>query len=246
MTLVALIDDHQLFSASLAVALRAEGFEVDTPQLSSLEAVLGAVLARRPNVVMLDRDLGALGKGEDLIGPIARAGCSVMVVSASLDDVVVGRCLAAGAVACVLKNERFDALLATIALVARGEYPVSPPERYRLIDTWRTWQASTDATTDAFAQLTPREASVLGKLMDGQTVKSIAREGFVSEATVRTQVRGILTKLDVTSQLEAVVMALRTGWRPARSPDAGESPTGHCRSSADQRMSPRSPPSPSP
>jgi two-component system nitrate/nitrite response regulator NarL len=240
MTLVSLIDDHQLFSASLAVALRAEGFEVDTPQLSSLEALLAAILAQRPSVVMLDRDLGALGRGEDLIGPIARAGCSVMVVSATLDDVVVGRCLAAGAVACVLKNERFDVLLATIASVARGEYPVSPPERYRLIDTWRTWQASTDTTTDAFAQLTPREASVLGQLMDGQTVKSIAREGFVSEATVRTQVRGILTKLDVTSQLEAVVMALRTGWRPANPSADGVPAAGDRRSGLERRRVPPS------
>lgn len=238
MALVSLVDDHRLFTASLAVALRAEGFEVDTPQLTNLEAVLQTIRDRRPDVVMLDRALGALGSGEDLVAPLTQAGCSVMVLSATLDDVVVGRCLAAGAVVCLRKSEPFDVLLSTIGSVARGEVPVPQSERYRLIDSWRSWQTSADATNDAFAQLTPREASVLAQLMDGQSVKTIARESLVSEATVRTQVRGILTKLDVASQLEAVVMALRAGWRPTTPSIAATPSAGEGREGTDRRRTP--------
>jgi two-component system, NarL family, nitrate/nitrite response regulator NarL len=221
MALVSLVDDHQLFSAALAVALRADGFDVHTPQLSSLQGVRDTILARNPDVAMVDRDLGSLGSGEALLAPIARSGTSVIVISGTLDDVVVGRCLAAGAVGCLSKSEPFHVLLTAIGTAARGDAFVSQAERYRLIDAWRKWQASTDATADAFAHLTPREAVVLGRLMNGMSVKAIANEGVVSEATVRTQVRGILTKLDVTSQLEAVVMALRTGWRPDQHSVAG-------------------------
>lgn len=212
MTLVTLVDDHRLFSASMAVALRAEGLDVEVPALSSLASVRDAIEESRPAVVMLDRDLGPLGSGEALIAPIAEARCPVMVVSGSLDDVAAGRCLALGATVCLPKSDPFDVLLDTVVRVAKRDTVVCDAERYRLIDTWRGWRASADAMASPFAQLTGREASVLRALMDGRSVKGIANDSFVSEATVRTQVRGILTKLGCTSQLEAVAMALRAGW----------------------------------
>jgi DNA-binding NarL/FixJ family response regulator len=68
-------------------------------------------------------------------------------------------------------------------------------------------------------RLTPREAQVLRELMAGHQVGEIARTWFVSETTVRTQVKAILTKLEVRSQLAAVGLAHRAGWQP---PDAAE------------------------
>ena len=59
-----------------------------------------------------------------------------------------------------------------------------------------------------------RETEVLGHLMKGRAVRQIAERGAVSEATVRTQVKSILAKLEVTSQLAAVGVAHRVGWRP--------------------------------
>ena len=50
--------------------------------------------------------------------------------------------------------------------------------------------------------------------MKGQTVREIATECVVAEATVRTQVKSILAKLEVTSQLAAVGLAHRVGWKP--------------------------------
>jgi DNA-binding NarL/FixJ family response regulator len=59
-----------------------------------------------------------------------------------------------------------------------------------------------------------REREVLAHLMKGRTVREIAVSGVVSEATVRTQVKAILAKLDVTSQIAAVGLAHQVGWRP--------------------------------
>ncbi len=63
-----------------------------------------------------------------------------------------------------------------------------------------------------FHCLTAREGQVLRALAEGVGVAAIAADWFVSEATVRSQVRGVLTKLGVTSQLEAVAAAHRCGW----------------------------------
>ena len=63
-----------------------------------------------------------------------------------------------------------------------------------------------------FLTLTQREREVLTELTRGKSVDCIANEWVVSEATVRTQVRGVLTKLDVRSQLAAVAKARSAGW----------------------------------
>jgi len=67
---------------------------------------------------------------------------------------------------------------------------------------------------DRVDRLTAREAQVLGHLMRGQTVHEIAATSFVSEATVRTQVKAILAKLEVSSQIAAVGLAHQIGWHP--------------------------------
>ena len=54
---------------------------------------------------------------------------------------------------------------------------------------------------------------MLHRLCEGESVQRIAAESYVSVATVRTQVRAILQKLDVGSQLEAVAIAYRSGWQ---------------------------------
>jgi DNA-binding NarL/FixJ family response regulator len=61
--------------------------------------------------------------------------------------------------------------------------------------------------------LTPRERQVLGRLIEGNSVRDIARANVVSEATVRTQVKSILGKLEVSSQLAAVGLAHQVGWQ---------------------------------
>ncbi|HXW80901.1 MAG TPA: helix-turn-helix transcriptional regulator [Acidimicrobiales bacterium] len=63
-----------------------------------------------------------------------------------------------------------------------------------------------------FDRLTPREQEVLSALMRGDTARDICKHSFVAMPTVRSQIRSILTKLGVSSQLAAVVLAYRSGW----------------------------------
>ena len=94
--------------------------------------------------------------------------------------------------------------------------------------------------------LTPREGAVLGHLMKGHTVREIAIHSYVSEATVRTQVKSILSKLQVSSQIAAVGLAHRVGWRPlaiavyfarSRASSARPTPGRPCRHSSHARGS---------
>jgi DNA-binding NarL/FixJ family response regulator len=63
--------------------------------------------------------------------------------------------------------------------------------------------------------LTRRELEVLGMMVEGMSACEMARESYVSLATVRTQIRSILQKLSVNSQLEAAALAWAWGWQPA-------------------------------
>lgn len=84
----------------------------------------------------------------------------------------------------------------------------------------------TDEQARAFKHLTPRERQVLLALMRGATAQQICKESYVSLPTVRSQIRSVLSKLGVRSQLAAVVVAYRSGW-PATEPNqADQSPTG--------------------
>lgn len=79
-----------------------------------------------------------------------------------------------------------------------------------------------------FQRLSRRERQVLSALMRGDSARDISRESYVSVPTVRSQIRSILIKLGVSSQLAAVALAYRTGWSDEsdveRRPQPGELP----------------------
>lgn len=65
-----------------------------------------------------------------------------------------------------------------------------------------------------FETLTPRERDVLTKLMRGVTARQISEQDCVSIATVRSQIHSVISKLGVSTQLAAVVLAFQSGWPP--------------------------------
>ena len=208
-----LIDDHQLLAHSLGLALGFEGITCTIPELTDRDSLMGCVLQAAPALVLLDLDLGeGVGNGATLVAPLVAAGCRVLVVSGSTDDDQICATLAAGAVGVVAKSAPFDELLATVLAVARGEEVMSALERASRLDAARRRQDERRATLAPFERLSTREAEVLQVLAHGQSVAAIATASVVSEATVRSQVRAVLQKLGVNSQLEAVAMAHRHRW----------------------------------
>ena len=214
MTLCALIvDDHGVLADGLAMALRAEELPARVHVPASAAGILEAVAEEQPQLVLLDLDLGLdQGSGVDLVAPLRALGPRVLVLTGSTDRLVHARCIEAGAAGVASKGEPFDRLLDAIRRAARGESPMGRRRQEELLEELRRARAARSERLAPFERLTPREASVLLALAEGRSAEAIARASYVSLPTVRTQIRGILVKLGVGSQLAAVGMAIERGW----------------------------------
>lgn len=215
---VLIIEDHALFAESLELALSLEGYDVRRAQHpapgSSASAMLAAAIRMRPRIVLLDLDLGEYGDGARLIAPLVNADIRVVVVTGCTDRARWGECLRNGARKVLLKTRPLNEILATVRRINQGFPVMDRSERDELIQLWYQRRLQQEVTTSRLERLTPREREVLGQLMAGHPVREIAELSVVSEATVRTQVKSILAKLEVSSQLAAVGMAHSVDWRP--------------------------------
>jgi two-component system nitrate/nitrite response regulator NarL len=215
---VVIVEDHALFAEALELALTVEGYDVRRVTIPDKEqapgALVTAITRRHPRVVLLDLDLGRFGDGEKLIAPLARAGINIVVMTASIDRARWGEAVRLGARKVLAKSQPLNDILATVRRLNQGLQVMTREEREALLQTWATERAGLVDLEARLDLLTVREREVLAHLMKGQTVREIAEVGVVSEATVRTQVKSILSKLDVTSQLAAVGLAHKVGWRP--------------------------------
>jgi two-component system, NarL family, nitrate/nitrite response regulator NarL len=213
---VLIIEDHTLFAESLELALSLEGYDVRRAEIrdESPSTLLSAAIRARPRIVLLDLDLGRLGTGTRLIRPLVAAGVNVVVVTAFSDEARWGECLRLGARTVLQKTRPLNEILAAVRRINHGFPVMDRGERERLIQLWHDQQQERGQLHQRLLLLTPREQEVLGHLMLGHTVRDIATMGVVSEATVRTQVKSILAKLEVSSQLAAVGLAHHVGWRP--------------------------------
>ena len=217
---ILIIEDHALFAESLELALSLEGYDVRRAQHpvpgSSVSAMLAAAIRMRPRIVLLDLDLGDYGDGARMIAPLASADIQVVVVTGSADRARWGECLRNGARKVLVKARPHNEILATVRRINQGFPVIDRSEREELVQLWHDQRRTQQVTTDRLERLTPREQEVLGQLMAGRAVREIATISVVSEATVRTQVKSILAKLEVSSQLAAVGMAHSVGWHPVR------------------------------
>jgi two-component system nitrate/nitrite response regulator NarL len=215
---VLIIEDHALFSESLELALSIEGYDVRRLPVpangGSANLLLGSAARLNPRIALLDLDLGPFGDGVRLIAPLVHAGVHVVVVTGSVDKARWGESLRYGARTVLAKTQPLNDILATVRRINQGLPVMDRVEREQLIQFWRDHRENLQVLIDRIQLLTPREQAVLGHLMKGHQVREIADRSVVSEATVRTQVKSILAKLEVSSQLAAVGMAHEIGWRP--------------------------------
>lgn len=234
-TRVAVVEDHVLFAESLEIALSVRGYDVrrvDLPETSrTVATLLPAILRLRPGIVLLDLDLAEHGRGVQLIEPLADADVAVVIVTGNQDRLEWAECMDLGARKVLPKSTHLNDILATVSRIDHGFPAVSAEERAELAKVRHGHRSPAQETRHRLDLLTHREQEVLGHLMEGHHVEEIAALSVVSVATVRTQVKSILAKLDVGSQLAAVGVAHRIGWRvpqaapPTRMTELGYAPS---------------------
>jgi DNA-binding NarL/FixJ family response regulator len=212
---VLIVEDHALLADGLARSLQRSGMVAEVADGSSCSSIVEAAHRLRPDVVLLDLVLGDdVGLSVPMIPELRATGAQVLMLTGATDPVLLGSCIEAGASGLVSKSEGFDEVLDKLMRAVRREPTLSPAERDRMLGTLRDRRAEERARTLPFERLTGRERVVLGALMDGASAEEIAKASFVSLATVRSQIRSILEKLGVHSQVAAVALAHRARWEP--------------------------------
>lgn len=214
---IAIVDDHLLFAEALEIALLMERYAVRRIVLPdagrTLASTAAAMIRCHFDVALVDLELGRLGDGLSLVAPLARAGTAVIVVTASGDHGRWGECLLEGAVKVVSKSRSLDDILGTVRRVHEGRSVITAEDRNDLLRAASASQSEQAELRARLARLTAREREVLGHLTRGRGPVDIASLDMVAQATVRTQVKSILTKLEVSSQIAAVGIAHNVGWR---------------------------------
>ena len=204
-TLTSLVigDDHKVFLDALSVVLAQQSFTVTVAR--TVRETVDAVTRLRPDVCLIDRHFAG-GDGLAAIEEMTAGSpaTKVLVLSADPDTDGILRALSAGASGYLHKTRGVTALTAAISRVLRGEVVVDVP---RAAGTRRPPQQ--DAARRLAAFLTGRERQCLALLVEGLDTTGMAAKLGVSQATVRTHVQSLLTKLGVHSRLEAASFAVR-------------------------------------
>jgi DNA-binding NarL/FixJ family response regulator len=212
---VLIVEDHALVAIGLQLALSARGWEVETTDGPTAHAVIDHAKRFEPQCVLLDISLGEeVGSGIGLIAPLRKTGAHVVMLTAETRRTVLASCLEAGAVGWIGKDVFLDELETTLGQVLAGTPLIGCSTREAMIDELRIERAGQRNALTPFEKLTQRESRVLAALVEGLSAEEIADAHFVALTTVRSQIRAVLQKLGVRSQLAAVAHANRVGWKP--------------------------------
>ena len=221
---VALVDDQAMVRAGLARILSpTDGFEVVAECGDGLEAV-EEVPAARPDVTLMDIRMPQL----DGIASTAQLRelpdpAPILMLTTFGEDAMLWGAIEAGAAGFVLKDSSAEDLITAVRSVAGGGAWFDPAVAPRVLDRYRRVVAPAARDVGRLELLTNREHAVLRLMARGATNAEIASSLHVAEATVKTHVGRIFSKLDVRDRAAAIVFAYDHG---VVSPGATDSPPG--------------------
>ncbi|MDC0766719.1 response regulator [Streptomyces sp. HD] len=212
MTTVLVVDDQFLVRAGLVGLLRAApGIDVVGEACDGAEAVaLAAETA--PEVILMDIRMPGMDGIEATERILAQAGDPapriLILTTFDLDEYVYGA-LRAGACGFLLKDSGPERLLAAVAAVRGGDALFAPSVTRRLVEAYA--RPTTGERPADLDDLTSREVEVLRLIARGLSNPQIADLLYISEATVKTHLNRTMTKLDLNSRAQAVVVAYESG-----------------------------------
>lgn len=212
---VLLVEDHALVAASLVVALAPVDVEVISTGPRDVAELVATAREHECRLALVDLDLGRDVHGAELVPALCAAGLRVVILSGTNDRTEVARAYEAGAVAFISKQESFTDLVNSVRHVAAGHELQPRADRLELVRQLRESRRHTSSRLAPFEQLTRREREILAGLCRGYTAHELASDAVVAVSTIRTHIRGVLTKLGVGTQVAAVALARELGWDPA-------------------------------
>jgi DNA-binding NarL/FixJ family response regulator len=210
---VVIVDDQALVRTGFRMILTADGIDVVAEAANGIEAV-EAVRRTRPDVVLMDVRMpemdGLEATRRILTGDLEAAPRVVILTTFDLDRYVYAA-LSAGASGFLLKDVSPEQLTAAVRLVRAGDALLAPAITRRLIERYAARDARTATLHRDLSTLTPREVEVLALLARGLSNAELAESLHLSDATVKTHVARILSKLQLRDRAQAIVVAYETG-----------------------------------
>jgi len=231
---VVIADDQTLVRRGFRLILKAAGIDV-VAEAANGEQAVAAAGEHQPDVVLMDIRMPKVDGIEATrrivtASPPSADGRPRIIILTTFDlDEYVYKALTAGASGFLLKDVTPEHLVAAIQLVRTGDALLAPSITRRLVERFATARSVAQAPPALMASsapgipgragtagrdvsaLTPRELEVLGLVARGISNAEIAASLVLSEATVKTHVARILTKLDLRDRVQAVVLAYETG-----------------------------------
>ncbi|GIG64915.1 response regulator [Phytomonospora endophytica] len=203
MITVLIVDDHPIVRGGLRAAFDAdEGIEV-MGDAGTGEAAVDLAARARPDVVLMDLQLGAGIDGAETTRRLRALPepPRVLILTTYDSEADILRAIEAGATGYLLKDAEPADLRAAIRTAARGETVLAPSVATRLVSRVRRPERT----------LTPRETEVLQMVAAGSGNRAIARALFITEATVKSHLVQVFAKLGVDSRTAATAEARRRG-----------------------------------
>ena len=210
---VVIADDQTLVRSGFRLILNSAGIPV-VAEASDGKETVAAVLKHRPDVVLMDIRMPEMDGLEATRRILAsRPGEHVRIIILTTFDLdqYVYAALSAGASGFLLKDVSPEHLIAAVQLVRSGDALLAPSITRRLVERFAGNAPTLTQVNADLSALTPRELEVLGLIARGLSNAEVAAELTLSEATVKTHVARILTKLQLRDRVQAVVLAYETG-----------------------------------
>jgi len=200
---VLVVDDHPVVRAGIVALLEAEPDLVVVAQADDGRDVVALAGQHAPDVVLMDLQMPVVdGVAATTALRAAHPRVHVLVLTTYDTDHDILRAVEAGATGYLLKDTPRADLVAAVRRAARGETVLAPPVAARLVTRLRS---------PVPERLTARETEVLALVARGLSNPAIARELFIGEATVKSHLLKVFTKLGVDDRTAAVTRAMAQG-----------------------------------
>src|SRR5271157_2379716 len=194
------VDDHALVRDGIAGLIGVQPDMVVVGEASNGREAIQQFRMLHPDITLMDLQMPEMNGIEALIAIRNEfSDAKVIVLTTYAGDVQILRALKSGAQGYLLKNTYHKDLVATIRAVHAGKKALSPEASYQLAE---------HSTDDA---LTPAEISVLRLIAAGNANKQIADQLSITEDTVKSRVKSILSKLDANDRTHAAMIGLKRG-----------------------------------
>ena len=213
---IVLVDDHSLCRNGLTDLLQHRGGMFVAASTGEAAKVPGLLSEHRPDLVVLDLRMPQTD-GLTLLRSLRAAGIDtpalILTMSDAQDDLAAA--LRLGVKGYLLKDMEPEDVISAIGRAARGELVVAPALTLKLAQMLQSGRTGVERL-DLLASLTDRERQILEHLARGESNKTIARALDISHDTVKLHVRHILSKLNLSSRVEAAVFAVEARTSSAR------------------------------